>query len=98
MAKKHEFKSTESIWVAPVQLICAAYIVLSAYNHSMNPKDWIKQKEEHNKYYQTVNFSYDSLLHKNINNTNFINLLNKYIPFKDKEIIIKESKLENNVK
>ena len=58
------------------------------YEQKRNNKVQLQHKE-------TINFSYDSILNKNLDNPTFIHLLNEYTPFEQKEKIVKQNKLES---
>jgi len=52
------------------------------------------KKFEVEKYRNRIDSTYKSIVNENVDDTSFVNLLNKYVPFSEKEKIVKQNNLE----
>jgi hypothetical protein len=61
-------------------------------------KDYKKEFEKENKKIQVTDSTYNSILQENVDDTTFVNLLNKYTPLREKEKVVLQNKLERDLK
>jgi hypothetical protein len=49
-------------------------------------------------YQNKIDSTYNSILQENVDDTTFVNLLNKYTPLREKEKVVLQNKLERDLK
>jgi len=85
-------------FIGYTMLVGGSAIGLTKLASSKYPEENKTTKQTESEQYQNyVDSTYKSIVNENVDDTSFFNLLNKYVPFSEKEKVVKQNKLEKNL-
>lgn len=97
MDKKIIYKENEgrNLLLAGVVGLSIVGGVLGLAKISNNTLDKKYKSDQRQKYNQKIDSTYNSIVKENVDDTTFVRLLKDYIPFSEKEKVVKQNSLEN---
>jgi hypothetical protein len=93
-----EVSALKQLYHSANVVLLGIYLFAGIKTDNWTTRDYKRIIEEKNQRISKVDSNYNSIVNKNVEDTTFVNLLNKYVPLSEKEKIVKQNELEKSLK